>query len=183
MKGPDTTGRKHAPPASPGDPGAARGERSRSRLAAALPVPSRDRHGRFVKGVSGNPAGRPPGSLNRVASTMLELLGASAEALMAKGISSALAGDCALLALLLPRVVPPAQHRPVSIDLPPVRKASDVLEALNNLMAAVADGRLTPVEAQTIAALIERQSDAIETHQVAAALEELEREFRERDAR
>ncbi len=40
--------------------------------------PRRDRRGRFKKGGSGNPAGRPPGILNAVTRTAALLLGGEA---------------------------------------------------------------------------------------------------------
>jgi hypothetical protein len=52
---------------------------------------SRDARGRFCKGASGNPAGRPPGSVNRTIRAAALLLDGEAEALTRKAVELALA--------------------------------------------------------------------------------------------
>jgi hypothetical protein len=65
---------------------------------------ARDRRGRFEKGRSGNPAGRPRGSVNSATRAAALLLDGEAEALMRKAVEAALAGDPAALRLCLDRI-------------------------------------------------------------------------------
>jgi|SRR3990172_581990 len=75
--------------------------------------------GKFVKGCSGNPTGRPPGiSDKRV--QLRALLEPSKERLIRKAVSLALAGDTAALRLCLERLIPVLRpvSEPVQVSLP-----------------------------------------------------------------
>src|SRR5215472_4053736 len=97
----------------------------------------------FPKGQSGNPAGRPRGSVNRATRAAELLLDGEAEALMRKAVELALAGDHAALRLCLDRVVAPRRDRMVELALPPIDSATDVLGAIK-VVAAVGTGAITP---------------------------------------
>jgi uncharacterized protein DUF5681 len=75
----------------------------------------RDSRGRFRRGSSGNPAGRPRGSLNQATRAAGLLLDGEAEALTRKAIELALAGDPVVLRLCLDRIVGPRRGRPVAL--------------------------------------------------------------------
>ena len=116
----------------------------------------------FAPGQSGNPAGRPKGARNRATVAAEALLEGEAEALTRKAVELALAGDVTALRLCLERVVPPRKDRAVAFDLPAVVvKADDAAQALGAVLAAVADGTITPSEAVALAGLIEAQRRAI----------------------
>ena len=66
----------------------------------------RGANGQFVRGKSGNPKGRPPGSRNRASLLMEDLLDDRAKALTEKAIEKALAGDVFALRLSLDRMMP-----------------------------------------------------------------------------
>src|SRR5579864_4850674 len=61
---------------------------------------------RFVKGVSGNPAGRPPGSRNAATELAQALLDGEADALVRRCVGLALDGNPAAMKLCLERLVP-----------------------------------------------------------------------------
>lgn len=113
------------------------------------------RHG-FEKGVSGNPAGRPPGSRNKVSLAIESLLEGQAEALTQVAIGKALEGDTVALRLCLDRLCPPRRDRPVSFPLPALTEAADARDTFAAVVRAVAEGELTPSEAVTLAGLIEQ---------------------------
>jgi len=119
--------------------------------------------GRFKPGRSGNPAGKPPGARNR-ALAMLDKLGADSAADVVQGvIDAAKGGDMAAARAVLDRVWPVRRGRPVALDLPNVTTPEGVTVALAAVVAAMADGRITPDEAAAVSAVIEGQRRAIET--------------------
>src|SRR5215471_9786577 len=85
----------------------------------------RDRLGRFPKGQSGNPAGRPPGSRNAVTELADSLLDGEAEGLVRKCVELALAGDKTALKLCIERLVP-RRVRVARLDIPEIATPADV---------------------------------------------------------
>ena len=85
---------------------------------------------RFQPGQSGNPAGRPPGSLNKkTLAVEAELQEQAAEA--AKNlIERAKAGDLAAMRMCLDRFAPTGRNRPVAIELPVIKTPEDAELAL-----------------------------------------------------
>jgi len=107
----------------------------------------RDGRGRFRKGRSGNPAGRPGGIPNPAIRAAALLLGGEAEALTRKAVELALASDAAALRLCLDRILGPRRGRPVELALPPIDSAADLVSAMAAVVAAAASGAITPDEA------------------------------------
>jgi len=136
--------------------------------------------GRFRKGTSGNPAGRPPGARNRATLAAETLLDGQAEALTTKAVALALDGDSVALRLCLERVLPPRRDRPIMLALPPLETAADAPKALAALVAAVADGTVTASEAADMAALIERFVKAIEASDLDYRLSAIEKQLENR---
>ncbi len=122
----------------------------------------RTAEGHFVKGQSGNPAGKPPGCRNhatRIAETLLE---GEVAALTRKAVALALDGDVSAMRLCLERVIAPRRGRHVHLDLPPIGKVADIADTMAALTAAVAAGDITPGEAVAVAKVVEILVRAIE---------------------
>src|SRR4029077_11874899 len=66
----------------------------------------------FLRGESGNPAGRPMGARHKATVEDEALLDGGAEALTRKAVEMALAGDGTALRLCLDRIIPPRRERP-----------------------------------------------------------------------
>ena len=128
----------------------------------------------FKKGQSGNPAGRPDGSRQKVSLAIEELLDGEADKLTRKAVDLALEGDTTALRLCLERLCPPRKDRPISFDLPPVTNSTDALAAMSALLTAVAQGEVTPSEAQTVATVIEAHRRVIECEDHERRLQALE---------
>jgi hypothetical protein len=109
----------------------------------------------FQPGRSGNPAGKPKGARNRSTLAAELLLEGEAKALTRKAIELGLAGDTSALRLCLERLMPPRKDRPILLDLPNIASAADALKANGVVLAAVAEGRITPNEAGEVMRLIE----------------------------
>src|SRR5262245_5811090 len=98
----------------------------------------------FEKGESGNPAGRPPGIRDkRVA--MRDLLIPHAEALVAKVVEMAKAGDSTALRICIDRLIPPVKAKDDPIRLPSL--ANSLADSGRVILEALADERVTPEEA------------------------------------
>jgi hypothetical protein len=76
----------------------------------------------FQKGQSGNPAGRPPGSRNRAAMLLQNLLERDAERIARKAIDLAKAGDIAAIRMCMDRLVPTRKSDSIVFELPPLAR-------------------------------------------------------------
>ena len=127
----------------------------------------------FEKGRSGNPGGRRAGSRNRAKLAAAALLADESEALTRKAVEMALAGDPTAMRLCMERVLPPCRERTVKFSLPAIEGAltresrglspRDVSLAMNAVTSALAQGEITPGEAETIAGVVDTFVRAIET--------------------
>ena len=138
-------------------------------------------HGRFRKGISGNPSGRPPGSRNRSSLLIESLLDDEAEQLGRKVIELAKAGNIAALRLCVERLSPVGPDRRVVFDLPPVRNLDDVSSGMACIAAAVSEGQLTPQEGETISRTLERHANVMVYLDLERRVERLERGPAEND--
>ena len=117
--------------------------------------------GRFREGQNGNPAGRRPGSRNRASLVLDALAEGEAEAVLQAMVERAKEGDLKAAELVLARAWPARKGRPVALDLPAVDTASGAAAAFAEVLAALAEGRLTPEEAAAVTALLEAHVRAL----------------------
>jgi Family of unknown function (DUF5681) len=118
---------------------------------------------RFQKGKSGNPGGRPKGSRNAATLACEALLDGQAEALTAKAVEMALAGDTVALRLCMDRLCPVRKDRPVAFALPPINSARDAADVMAAVARAVANGDVTPNEAAEFAKVVAAYTTAFQT--------------------
>ena len=126
------------------------------------------------KGVSGNPSGKPKGSLNRVTLAIQSLLDGEGEELTRKAIELAKEGDLTALKLCLERICPPRKSRPIAIDLPDVKTSEGVSLAQTSVVQAVGEGEITPEEGQVLSNILESRRKSIESEDHERRLYELE---------
>lgn len=130
--------------------------------------------GKFQKGQSGNPAGKPKGARHKTTIAMQTLLDGQGEALAQKAIEFALEGDSVALRLCLERLLPTRKDSPVPFFLPALKSSQDAAGALAAILEAVSIGDLTPIEAQSVAALIETYRRTLETTELETRIKQLE---------
>src|SRR5690242_15773780 len=116
---------------------------------------------KFEVGNPGGP-GRPRGS-RTVSRFIFEEIGEeAAQKVMNKVVAAAENGDLRAAELLFRHMCPRRKGRPVNFDMPPVRKAQDVLTAQEAVIGAIGEGTLTPEEGASVSAVLESQRQAIE---------------------
>jgi Family of unknown function (DUF5681) len=113
---------------------------------AAAKQPKRGAGRPFRPGQSGNPAGKRPGTRNRVTMLAERLLDGEAEAIVRKAIELAKTGDNTAMRLCLERILPVRKGRPVALNLPSMKSAADLPAVIGAVARAVAAGDLTPDE-------------------------------------
>lgn len=118
--------------------------------------------GKFTKGKSGNPDGRPKGARNKATLIIEQLLDDDAEVIGKKAIEMAKAGDSTALRLCLDRIAPARKDRHISFKLPKLEKPEQAVLAAADIVAAVADAELTPSEAADMMKLVEGYTRILE---------------------
>ena len=124
-------------------------------------MPTKRTNGRFSKGTSGNPSGRPPGSRNRASLQMESLLEGDAEQLTRKAIELALAGDTTALRLCLERIIPPRKDRPIHLMLPPLENIQQISMAMARVSVAIGEGEITPTEGEVLSNILIAHMDVM----------------------
>lgn len=108
----------------------------------------------FLKGHSGNPAGRPVGARGRATVLAERLMDGEAQEITRVAITRAKRGDPVCLRICMDRIVPPRRGRPVQFDLPKFETAADSVGVMECVLKAVACGAITPTEGETISRLV-----------------------------
>lgn len=116
--------------------------------------------------------GRKPGSRNRSTVIAAAVLEGDQEALIRKAVELAKAGDVPMLKFLLGRLLP--RERIIKFDLPTISFADDATKALDAVAGAVADGRLSPNEAGSLATLIDATVRSINVADLVQRVDNLE---------
>ena len=124
----------------------------------------------FEKGNSG----RPRGSRNKATLAAEALLDGQLEKLTRKAVDMAMGGDMAAMRLCLERIFPPRKDKPVTLDMPKLESAADAVEAMAAIVKAVANGNVTPLEANELAKLVDAFTRSIERHDLAQRVARLE---------
>ena len=122
---------------------------------------------------AGNP-GKPSGTRHKATRAALALLDGEAEALTRQAVTMAQEGDGAAPRLCPERIGPPRRDTSVQVNLPRMETARDAAKEAGAVLAAVAEGELTPTEGAHIMALVETYRRTLETSELEARLVALE---------
>lgn len=126
-------------------------------------------------GESGNPKGKPAGTLNKKTRLAMTLLEDDLEAITKMVITAAKGGDMQAARFIVERMVPPMRERPITIELPPVDSSAGVSAAQQAILDAVARGELLPAEGTTLAGIVEMRRKSIETEELELRIAALEK--------
>ena len=123
--------------------------------------------------------GRAAGSRNKVSLLAEQLLEGDAEAIVRKIIERAKKGDPVAMRLCMERLCPPRREQPMRLDLPEIVTSTDVHAAFQVVVQGVAQGDLTPDQAEHVTNILEFGRKSIETGELARGLEEVRTELRD----
>lgn len=127
----------------------------------------------FERGKSGNPAGRPRGAKDK-RTKYREMLEPHAPKLMKKAVELAMKGDAACLRLTLERLLPALKSEGAPVALPALAEAATLSDQGRAVLAAVAEGSLSPDRAGTLLQAIAAQAKAVEVDELVRRVEALE---------
>jgi hypothetical protein len=130
----------------------------------------------FQPGQSGNPAGRPRGARNKRTILLENLMDGEAEAIARKAFELAKNGEMAAIRLGMDRLMPRSKGEHVTCELPAILKPADSVVAISAILAATANGELTPAEAANLCKIIDVYLRTLEATVVDERLTELEKQ-------
>jgi hypothetical protein len=136
-------------------------------------------NGRWRKGASGNPSGRPAGSRNRKTLLLEQMLDGQAEKIIAKAMELANEGNIPAVRMCLDRILPARKERTVSLELGPITNAEEASKQLQCVTAAIAEGSITPAEGESITNVVMSHIRILETVEFERRMAELENHVNE----
>lgn len=137
-------------------------------------------NGRFKKGKSGNPRGKPKGARHK-ASMMAEMLFENEiAAICHQVIDQAKEGNMQAARIILDRLLPPKKDRPINFKLPMISNAADALEAGKLICHAVGNGEITPLEGESLSKIVEIQAKNIDLFNFGIRLEAIEKHMNQK---
>lgn len=144
-------------------------------------ITDKNRPWQFQPGQSGNPAGKPLGTLHKATQAVHVMLEGEAEALTRKAVELALEGDIAAIKLCLDRIAPAYKPsaRPVMLDMPPPDNLTDTARAF---VTAAARGDMPPDIAAQLVSAVASVARVEEMEQVKERLAALERAIKGKSA-
>jgi hypothetical protein len=105
------------------------------------------------------------------------LIDGQAQEIVQKAIAMAASGDPTALRIVMDRLCPPRRERTISLAMPSIKSASDLIMAAAALTDATAAGDITPSEAASLSTLVGNVAKAIETVEIVARLERIEEQL------
>ncbi len=113
----------------------------------------------FKAGQSGNPSGRPKGSINNK-TRWLTVLESHADELIERAIELAKSGDANTLRFCLERIIPKAKDNLINLNLPKeLEKPTLLLEIGKSILRGVAIQEITPDQAKSLMSVLTAYRD------------------------
>ena len=118
--------------------------------------------------------GRPKGAKNRKPSFAIEWACDHLEEILEACRKSALAGDAQAIKVLMGLACPPRRDRPIEFEMPKITTLADAVDAAVAVIAAVGEGKITPMEGGSVLELFERAAKIGADAELEARLKALE---------
>jgi hypothetical protein len=129
-------------------------------MAVVQIIPGRRANGQFVKGASGNPAGRPKGSRNFSTLLMDALREGDAQEIVDKAVALAKAGNVRMATTLINKLYATPRHPTIELEVPAGQEA-DPRAILGAALQSMCAGVITPEEAFLVARTIEKAAKTL----------------------
>jgi hypothetical protein len=139
-----------------------------------MAIQNRTTKGTFQEGSSGNPSGRPAGSRNKTTLLCEQLLEGEAEELIQKLVSKAKEGHIHALGMCLDRLLPARKERCINLESRPITSLQDLPIHFQDIVSAIAEGRITPGEGESLSNILTNHAQAMEPVDFDRRLAELE---------
>lgn len=141
----------------------------------------RNQDGTYMRGKSGNPAGKPKGTRHKATQAMMILLDCESEALTRKAVELALEGDTTALKLCLDRIAPPLKPCAQGVNMNLERHAN-LTETAKAILNAASGGEIPPDIAAQLIYAVASVARVEEVETIKQRLEAIERAMKERKA-
>ena len=128
----------------------------------------RDVRGRFAPGQSGNPAGKQPGTRNRVSRLRALLADDDIELAVTVLMEQVRAGKGVAARFVLDRLFPKPRDRDIDLELPPPEAGTTMADMFDRVLWMMARGDITIDEASRIARLLAQRSTYVDVGSGAA---------------
>ena len=137
----------------------------------------RKKDGTFAKGFVANPAGLRKGTRHAATRLAEALIDGQAKEIVQKALAMAASGDPTAMRIVMDRLCPPRRERTISLAMPNIKSAADLITAAAALTDATAAGDITPGEAASLSTLVGNVAKAIETVEIVARLAKIEEQL------
>jgi hypothetical protein len=121
----------------------------------------------------GNP-GKPKGARHKTTLLAEKLMQEDAEKIVKAVLDAAGNGDMTAARIVLDRIAPARRDNPVTFDLPKIERPADAVAVHTAILAAVANGEISPGEAADVARLVDGFVKTIELVEIDERLKRLE---------
>jgi hypothetical protein len=135
------------------------------------------RETRFKPGQSGNPAGRPKGSRNKMTLLAEAMVEAEGPELVRSFIDGTKAGKPVPQRITGGVIFPPHRYRPVEIELPATDTPAGVAAAQSALVRHVAEGEICPEQGANVSRMLDATLRALEAADLDGRVRRLEEQL------
>lgn len=129
---------------------------------------------KFIKGQSGNPNGRPKGSLNKATNIIKKIFESDIEKISQKIVKMAQEGDIQAMKIIIERLFAPRKENYLNFDISLINNSSSLVRAGNDIVKAISESQLTISEGKELFLMLESIRKNIETENLEKRLKKLE---------
>jgi hypothetical protein len=119
--------------------------------------------------------GRPQGSRNNVTLAAANIFNDESETIARKAVEMALAGNTAMVKLIVERILPIRKSLPIKLDgMPVVKSVSDASKLSEFVLDAISTGKISPLDGEILSRSCERHLRALQVSDLEERLQQVE---------